>query len=89
MPAEIIYLTQKRNPENSGHIEASEVFDMMMRNFLNPNFKNLIITFVNKDKRDLTSLAIWLLKRRSFTADDIPKMTEDSSSGTLQQIEYA
>jgi hypothetical protein len=72
----VFQLPLTKNPENTTTIEASEIFDMLMRNMFHPKCKELIVTYINKDKRDLSKLTTWLLNTRGFNSEMIPKMAE-------------
>jgi len=72
--ARVIHLPERNKYGISKVIEATEVFELIMLNLLDPDCEKIVIKYINNDERELSELSIWLLKRRGFCEKTIPKM---------------
>lgn len=55
-------------------IEGAEAFDLIMKNLFIDNGRENVIKIINNDSRKLSYYAFWVLDRRGFTQEEIPKL---------------
>ncbi len=73
--SKVISFPRKNPPRPTKTLEAAEVFEFMMLNFEDSNYKRHVAMIINNDSRALSETAIWLLERRGYNESIIPKMS--------------